>query len=257
MKTIKLLAALAVCGLAAGCGVAGGTPAGSGATATTPPTPRERLLDSVPDDDTAGFTFTVVGEGTDGSGAVDPAGKRIKLTTRYTDAKLGFGMDMAFLVVDRDSWVKITFSHTEGLTGLPKLPRKWLHLDPAKVKDNKDNPLLGYSTADPAGAAALFGAITSVRAEGDRYRGTLDLTQAAEADIVDADKLRSLGEKAKSVPFEATVDGQGRLTSLRLDIPGDKYQVTYRGYGTTPKIEAPAAGQAQEAPASAYDLLNG
>ena len=82
------------------------------------------------------------------------------------------------------------------------------------------------------------------------------------ADIVDPARLKALGEKAKAVPFEATVDGQGRLTSAVVKVPAagrtkaSRYEITYADYGTTASPAAPAADEQQPATRSAYELLN-
>jgi hypothetical protein len=102
-----------------------------------------------------------------------------------------------------------------------------------------------------------------VQSTGDRkYTGTLDLTKATDADIVDKKIVKDLGEAAKSVPFEATLDDKGRLSSLKINVPaGTKtkaqtWEVTYSDYGTAPKVEKPPAAETMEAPQAVYNLLN-
>jgi hypothetical protein len=64
------------------------------------------------------------------------------------------------------------------------------------------------------------------------------------------------------VPFEATVDGQGRLTSTVVRIPAagqtkaGTYKIKYTGYGSTPTPAVPAADEQQRATKDAYELLN-
>jgi hypothetical protein len=80
---------------------------------------------------------------------------------------------------------------------------------------------------------------------------------------VDEEIVGKLGDKAKTIPFTATVDGQGRLTKLSLEMPaaGDtpphKVEVKFTDYGSATAVQKPPAGQTQDAPATAYEFLNG
>ncbi|MCW6003051.1 hypothetical protein K1W54_00410 [Micromonospora sp. CPCC 205371] len=255
-KTLAAGALLASTALLGGCGALN-------EPTTAPPapkTPKEKLLDAVPDGSQGTFSFTLQDAETAGKGVVDPKGKRLYLTTEYKDKELGFTMTMGYLIIDEESWVKITFANTKGVTGLPKLPKKWLHLDRAKVKDQED---VGFGDPDPAGAVSLFQSIVDVNEPtAGQFTGTVDLTTATKAEILDQQGLDALGEKAKAVPFRAVVDGQGRLTSIELDVPAYgqvrayTHRATYSDYGAAPAVEDPPAGETQEAPAEAYELLN-
>ena len=63
------------------------------------------------------------------------------------------------------------------------------------------------------------------------------------------------------MPFEATTDAEGRLSTLELRIPAAgkrkaaTYEMSYRDYG---KVAAPAApATSRKAPAVVYEMLNG
>lgn len=248
--------------LAVGAMLLGGCGAVNEPTAAppAPKTPKEKLLDAVPDGSQGAFRFTLKDAETTGKGVVDPKAERLHLTTEYKDKDLGFTMTMGYLIIGEESWVKITFANTKGVTGLPKLPKKWLHLDRTKVKDQED---VGFDDPDPAGAVSLFQSIVEVtEPTAGQFTGTVDLTKATKAEILDQKGLDALGERAKAVPFRAAVDGQGRLTSIELDVPayGEvkayTHRATYSDYGAAPNVEEPAAGDTQEAPAEAYELLN-
>ena len=79
--------------------------------------------------------------------------------------------------------------------------------------------------------------------------------------IATAAHLTALGERAKALPFTATVDAAGRIAVFTLTVPvaGDAkkiaYQVAYRRYGSAEAVAEPAG--ARPAPAAAYELLNG
>jgi hypothetical protein len=149
------------------------------------------------------------------------------------------------------------------VTGLPKLPKKWMHIDPSKVKDFGGAELT-FTDPDPTGAESLFESTVEVQPAGTgQYRGVMDLTRASRAELVDKETITALGDKAKSIRFRATVDGSGRLTLVSLDVPAAgqtpaaTYKVAYADYGAAPPVAEPPAKDVQEAPAEAYELLNG
>ena len=260
---VMLLATVAVG--AAGCGTATDRDASAGQGAgvrasSTPATPKEALLAAVPDGSQGSFRFALVDPEATGSGVVDPATKTVHLTTVVKDVENNLKVTMSFLVIDQESWMKVSFN--KRLPGLPKLPKKWLHLDRKQIKD--DDAVLTFDDPDPAATSTLFEASADVVEVGTgRYRGTVDLTAATNAEVVDAETLAALGEAAKRVPFEAVVDSAGRLTSVAVDVPAAgetpafRHTAKYHDYGTATAPAAPAAGQAQEAPAEAYEMLNG
>jgi hypothetical protein len=225
-------------------------------------TAKQTLLASVPDDNEGPFRFTGKDVTGDISGSVDPAAKGLDLKTSIKDPEHGFTTHIAFRVVGDDAWTKISFTGAEGLTGLPKLPKKWLKLDATKFTDADSMP--SYDGADQGNAGPLVQAATSVQDDGaGKYSGMIDLTSGEAAKVLEAEQMTALGEAAKQVPFTAVVGADQNLSSLILEVPAAgtakafQYVVSYQDYGSTPKITAPAAGQAQNAPKVAYDLLNG
>jgi hypothetical protein len=256
-----LAALLALSAAAGGCGVADAVQDAAPASAK-PLAPRDALLESLPDASTGSFRFTIEGGDAPTAGEIDAGKQSYRVGFRYREPDAGFTMLTDFLVVEQQSWIKISFKDTEGLTGLPKLPRKWMLIDPAKIED-KDVPLGYDNETDPGEAGAVLRASADVKQTGaGRFAGITDLTQQGDAAIVDAARLKALGEQAKAVPFEATVDGQGRLTSAVVKIPAagkakaSRYKITYADYGTTATPAAPAADEQQKATKDAYELLN-
>jgi len=257
------LSVLLAVGVAAvgGCGVADAVKDAAPASAQ-PLAPRDALLESLPDTSTGSFRFTVEDGRTPTAGEIDAGKQSYRVGFRYRQPDAGFTLHSDYLVVRERSWIKIKFTGAKGLTGLPKLPKKWMLLDPAKVK-TKDVPVAYENETDPGDAGTVLRAIVEVeQTSPGHYAGTTDLTQQGEVEIVDAARLRALGPKARAVPFEATVDSQGRLTSTVVRIPAagkskaSEYEVTYTGYGSTPTPSEPPADEQQRATRNAYELLN-
>ncbi|MFC4104731.1 hypothetical protein [Micromonospora zhanjiangensis] len=262
--TVTLTAlAVTVAGVS-GCGAV--ERAGSAGSASPAPSasksPKEILLASVPDDAKGPVRFSGKDATNDITGSVDPAAKAIQLNTSIEDPEHRFTMQMGYLIIGQQVWMKVSFKAAKGVTGLPKLPNKWLKLDPAKVTDKDATP--AYDGADQGNAGHLFNAATTVQDKGNgEYAGVIDLTDGTAAQVLDADQMKALGQQAKSIPFRATLGPDHNLASLTMDVPAAgknkafTYVVKYSEYGHAPKLGAPAADQAQDAPAAAYDLLNG
>jgi hypothetical protein len=225
--------------------------------ATTAAEPRDVLLDAVPDEKEGAYAYTVTGGETPISGVLDAPAKAIEL--KVTQPGDPFTLTMTTRAIGDRSWVKVAFSPA-GLPGLPKIPKKWLLLDRAKVKD-KDRGIIGYDgSIDPGSAYVLVKNGAGVKqTSAGHFTGTTDLTKTT--DILDEKTIKALGGQAKTVPLTAVVDGQGHLTSLTLAIPAagktkaQTYAVRYSGFGTTATPAVPSAGEQQKAPAVVYEML--
>lgn len=250
---------LALTALAAsGCGAAQTV---EEAAAVEEVTPASELQQAVPGEDSAAYHFVVKGGTQPMEGVIDAASEALRIEIAEKDPDLGFTVHMKWLLVDDKAWMKINFTGTEGLDGLPQLPAKWLLLDPSKL--NEDVTPTYEGEQDPGAVGAVVSAATAVsKSATGEFTGTTDLTKQGDAGIVSAETLKALGDKAKAVPFEASVDGQGRVTHAVVKVPAAgkekaaTYEVTYDGYGTADKPAVPAAGEQQKAPELAYELLN-
>ncbi|MFC8617716.1 hypothetical protein ACFT9M_15075 [Micromonospora purpureochromogenes] len=255
-------AALAATALVAGCDAGGGDRTAAPAGSSAAPTPKAALLAAVPDGTEGTFRFTGHDSSSDISGLVDPTAKGAELTTAVKDPDLGFTTRMSFRIVADQTWMKVKFTGTKGLTGLPKLPDRWLRLDRERLADAASAPV--YDGVDVGNTGPLIEAATAVEEKGaGRYAGTVDLTAGEAAKVLDAEEMTALGDAAKAVPFTAEVGPDGNLAKLTLQVPAVgrhkayAYVVEYRDYGTAPKVTAPTGGAAQDAPKVAYELLNG
>ncbi|MFG2103032.1 hypothetical protein ACGFJ5_20785 [Micromonospora echinaurantiaca] len=257
------LAAVLATTLLVGCGLAGTDSGAGGAGSATPPvSPKQALLAAVPDGSEGAFRFSGKDATSDLSGVVDPDAKGIDLTAAVKDPEHGFTTRMSFLVVQERIWMKVKFTGTEGLTGLPKLPNRWMELDRSRLTDPDATPT--YEGVDVGNAGPIIQAATTVEEKADRtYAGVVDLTAAEAAKAVGEEEVAALGDAARQVPFTAVVGADGNLTSLTLDVPAAgtakawTYVVKYADYGSAPKLAAPGGDAAQPAPKLAYQMLNG
>ncbi|MEV0721561.1 hypothetical protein AB0I37_02120 [Micromonospora purpureochromogenes] len=219
--------------------------------------PKEALLDAVPDGTEGRFRFSGQDSSSAVTGRIDPESKAFEINAALPPDKDGITTKTSFLLIGDEIWMKAKFS---GQPGLPKFPDKWMKLDRAKLTGDA---VPTYDGADQGNAGPLIDAATSVEEQGPgRYAGLIDVSSGNAAKVLEDGEAAALGEAAKQVPFTAVVGPDGHLTSLTLKIPAAgkrkayEYVVTYADYGSTPKITAPTGGATTKAPALAYEMLN-
>jgi hypothetical protein len=255
-----LTTALLVPGVAA-CGPEDGKPSAAGSTATTiPADPKQALLASTKEIAKGHFRFAMTADEVTSDGVVHLPSQSARMSMKMGGGD-GFGMEMDLIYIEPDSWVKVKI---EGLPGGQKANSdKYQHLDQSKVKEI-DEFQFKADEADPASVDKLFKVLVDVQKAGEGvYRGTLDLTKVGELDslLADSELAKSLGVEAAKLPFEATLDAQGRLTTLMIDIPaaGDikahQAKITYSEYGTAAPPEKPAPADVVEASDEFYDMF--
>jgi hypothetical protein len=191
-----------------------------------------------------------------GVGAMD-APNKIGAITLTVEAE-GTSLKLDTMVFGPDVYIKMDLGGME----LPGMSAdKWMHMDASKLPANNS---LGLNAGefDPSGAAKFLNAVaTAESVDGKTITGTLDLTKAVGAAGIDDKDIAGMGEKAKAVPFEATVDDEGRLTKLAIDMPaygGDQAQkitVTYSDFGSPVQATKPGADEITEAPETIYGTL--
>jgi hypothetical protein len=127
----------------------------------------------------------------------------------------------------------------------------WYRLDLARV--TRPGALGLSAIEDPTGVQALVAATRDVRREGRTYRGTVDMTRVAAWGPVTVGQVAQLGEAARAIPFEATVDEQERVTGVKVSIPNDPVEATYSDFGAAMTIEEPK--NAEPLPDYLYGML--
>lgn len=262
-RTLAVAAALTAAALMGGCGPDSATPVASASPSKL--SPKDALLASIPTEKSGSFHFTLKADGGTGDGVIDPATKALSLNTEFKgDASAPFSMSMAIRVIDTKAWVRMKITGMDNVPGFGDIPDKWLLIDQTKIKDAKGSKL-AFDGPDVAGAAELFKLIVDVKETGEgKYAGTVDLsTVGDESELFLSEEIKALGDQAKSVPFEATLDSAGRLSSLTINMPAvggtpaSTTAVTFDSYGSAAAITEPAAAEVQAAPTSVYDILNG
>jgi hypothetical protein len=261
-RTILLSLTLAgAVALAGGCAKkddAGSSPASSSAPSPTA-APKTELVASMTKLKQTSQTFTLKTDmgalsQVTGSGATDPATKSSQMKMTITGQ--GHSIDTEAITVGTDLWLKLG-------TPIPGLdPNKWTHIDATKAKSLS---ALGLSDpSDPTNIGKFGDAVVSAEKTGPgQYKGTIDLTKSSAAGV-SSQVLGQMGDAAKAVPFEATVNGDGYVTALTIHMPASGTQVpastttmTFGDFGKAPAVKAPEKAQSQEAPQQLYSVLGG
>ena len=264
MKTSRLaiagVAVFAVVGLVAACGPKNGN-AGGRLTATASPspvrTPKAAVAASVEPLVTSTYRFTITSAAFTGEGSRDVQDRVARVTG--TGVADGVSMKIDFMRVDDDAYAKLDFGPLNSQFGIQS--DMYLHLDLSNLAGTAGRPL--NLTGAPIDVGGLLTGLNNdvETTDGKTYAGTIDLTKATGDVAPDADVLRNVGDKAKSVPFTTKLDDQGRLTDLKIDggsiAPQLAFDVAVTGYGAATNVVEPDASQVVEAPDSVLKILGG
>lgn len=240
---------VAVLALAAGCDSGGG--ASSEAPAGDPLTQVRAAAAK-----TAGVPahVTLSAPNVEVDGDTDPAAKVLALTA--TTKADGETTESKIRVVGADAWM------TLGKTYLPNLdPTKFI---PFPTSEFATASLVHLGDPfDPAGLKGLSAAMTSATSTGEgAFTGKLDLAEApagVSRGLLPAttEQLEGNGGTAQSVPYEASVDAEGYLTSLTVTLPTYASTAEFAGFGQAVKVDKPAATEVADVPDGIRSLLAG
>jgi hypothetical protein len=245
---IVLAAALAL--PLAGC--RSGSTATGGATASQKPAgepkPADVLAAAITKAQGSSFTLTIGDASDQTNGLYDASSKAVRLKEEGED---GFEV--------------ITIDNSVYLAGFPGTDAgKYVRLDPGKLSDNSPFVLL----ADPLALLRMPITASSVQRSGTgSFQGTLDLTKlgasaSAPTKLVVGYFTKHTKGDVTALKFTATVDGEGRLTTLKATFPGadigkdEEFQLTLANFGTGQKVTRPAAGSVVEATDDFYQKFN-
>jgi hypothetical protein len=230
-------------------------PAGKHLSPSPTTSPAELLRKAAQTLDDGPYSFQFRNADAIGVGAVD--GRDGWLRMRFVGSRVGTA-HLTFEVLHVDGHY---LARSDPLTD-----DQWTRVDLAKVQPARRKLFEEFS--DPAHAKDLFAGIASAEQTGERnFRGTLDMAKVANpgaSRLIDEDHLKSVDRaKAASVPFEATLDSQGRLLGVRLTMPagGDEpeqpAEISYSEHGFKPDLRGPLEGKIGPAPKGVYEILNG
>jgi hypothetical protein len=208
---------------------------------------------------TSGTSFKFRSEDPDAGGSIEGA---VDPAAPASTAKMSVALDgtnqLTFesITAGGTFYVKITGLPSTGGTDLSKY---WMKADPTKITGD-----LGVLSAkDPVDVSKIVANAASVQsADGTLYTGTVDLTQESLGVMYDADLAKELGDKAKAVPFSASVDAQGYLNSIKVSVPAYGSEpaadttITLSDFGRPVTATAPTGAQVITMPDAMYTALN-
>ena len=250
MTGLGVLSALTLSLAVAGCGDDGPSdPAGdtSGATSAPPASASDELAAAARKLNETSMKMTLDSTGSKSTGSLDPQRKLGEMTMTVSAA--GRELEIQIRTIGTDVYLQ-----ADGLPGTEG--GKWLKIDGQRLAGSTFDV---FPENDPAGTQRILDALSDIKKDGPgQFSGTIDLNRTSTNKAAAA----SLGEKFTALPFTATVDDQGRLTSTSIDIsPAEpsagKTTATYSDFGTTVTVEPPPAGDTVPAPDDVVKLLTG
>jgi hypothetical protein len=243
--------ALGLAGCAAddntGSGTSGGATPGAATSAPAAGAAASKLAAAAQklNDDTV--TARLESAGITSTSAVDPKGDKASATMTITSTT--GSADFAVRAVGDDVYIQAD--------GLPNVQAgKWLHIDGTKAAGSSFDLI---PDGDAAGAGRFLDTVADANETSPgSFSGTLDLTKMPTGS--NGVSVNALGDKAKAVPFTASVDDQGRLTTLAIDMSAidtklGTLKTTYSDFGKPVSVEAPAAADTVEPDPQLLKLL--
>ncbi|MEU7750900.1 hypothetical protein AB0B57_27735 [Micromonospora sp. NPDC049101] len=181
------------------------------------------------------------------SGKMDPAARAVQISGKAPEPiEVRMIGDAAYLKSD-------------SLEG----KKPWMKIDLSKLKPSSTL----RQSFDFKSQTGLIGGTVSAQETGEgRYTGVADLNKAAAAASTEAgmkDGIEASAKLAKdptAIPFEATLDADGRMTMLSYTIAtkslGDLVtEMRMSDFGKPVTVEAPPAGETEAASAEMYAFL--
>jgi hypothetical protein len=202
------------------------------------------------------FHSTLSWDEVSGTSVVDPVGMRWSMSATVHIASVDLDVHVTEILIGSDLWMKFD---VPGLSHVPGFPAGYQHISPQRLSASA-SLRADLADPDPAGGPAILNNLANVEhADPLRYTATVDLTKVTDP-LPGAQAVHAMGDKAKAVPVEITIDDRGRLVEVRLGLAAvtnhSSPRITYSDFGAPVTIDPPPAGQTSEAPASLYNLLN-
>jgi hypothetical protein len=232
---------------------ASGTPSTPASSSAADPAAAAALASATAALGTQSFKITMTaGPGVKLTGLIDAPDSKGTATLNITGPNTDIRIKT--LLVVQDLYVQVP--------GVTKA-NTWTHVDVSRLPEGA-NVGLRPGQIDPVNTQQVLTSTTDVQQVDSRsYKGTLDLTKVAGITGIDRSTVTTWGTSAKSVPFTAGLDDQGRLSELTIQLPAANGQqaqpldVLYTDYGTAVTADRPAPSEVVEAPDSLYSSLGG
>jgi hypothetical protein len=255
MRRLIPVLTLAIAALVAGCGTDTGDSATSwgepatSATAAADPVAAIKKAAERSLSGTVAMTATVKVGGTtiELTGKADPKAKTVQVTGKAPEP------------IEARQIGETIYLKMDGLPG----GKPWAKIDVTKLRPTSS---LRQSFDLQAQTGIIAGIVSAEEAGAGRYTGKADLAKAAEAASANPgmrDGLEStvkLAKDPKAIPFEATVDKEGRLTALSYTVAtkelGDmSTKLEMSDFGEPVKVNPPSGSQVADAPKELYAVL--
>lgn len=191
-----------------------------------------------------------MGDLLNGTGQVDAPNGAAQMA--ISSSAEGQALDIEMILTPSDMWMSLG-----DLGAMMGVETPWMHVDLSQLGEDGFMGLKPGET-DFAQTTQLLQAITEVEQVDDvTFQGEIDPSKAEEG-MIDQEMLGD----AATVPFTATLDDQGRLTQIALDLPDmegmpDSMVVRYYDFGQPVEIGPPPAEEVSEMPPELYDALSG
>lgn len=181
------------------------------------------------------------------SGKMDPAARTLHLTGKAPEPI------EARLIGDA------AYLKSDSLDG----EKPWMKIDLTKLRPNSS---LRQSFDLKSQTGLIGGVVSAQEVGGGRYTGVADLEKAAEAASSEAgmreglESTAKLAKDPKAVPFEATLDADGRLTALSYTIATKKLgdlvtEMRMSDFGKPVTVDVPPASDTEAASEEMYKFL--
>jgi len=234
--------------------------------ASTPtPTPKpatQVLTEAVAKTKGQSFKYTMKwGTSLTSDGQQDATGANATRTIAYTDASSGLVIKGQVMLAGDGLYAKLDLGALTAI--VPQLAAangKWLKVDRTKIGTTglAGSLVPGGDSTSPD--AYVSGVVTAENVSKTEVKGTIDLSKSAPK-AIPAAELAKLPADQKVVPFNATLDDQGRITKFVITLPkistfpAADLTTTYSDFGTPVTITAPAAADIVVAPDLIYEFL--
>jgi hypothetical protein len=194
-----------------------------------------------------------MGELMTATGAMDPAAGTGNVA--MTILAEGVEMNLEVIFIGTDMWTNLG-----ELGALLGAQAEWMHIDQGKLPEGGFMGVQPGKT-DLANAAEMLQGLGEVeRVDDHTYRGEIDVTKG-DSSLFDEEMVAAIGEQATTLPFTATLDDQGRLTHLVIDLPpqpdfpAESMDLRYFDFGAPVEVTPPPAGEVSEMPAEFYQMF--